>query len=136
MSIDILNLKHPKTNRNFHNSYIIIRIRYKKEISGILVDKEEDLDLYRQENIEKAFNRFTTRNSITRYNNKKKYFYLIKNNEYILLDKKILIKDLGLNSGDKVEVLTAEKSMETNGDFIYDIRKNPKQKFHIRKKIA
>ena len=123
-----------KSERKLTNVYIIVRIKYQKEISGIVCDKEDDFHLYRRETILQAFNRFTTKNNITLYNNKEKYFYLIRDDNNILIDKKANIMDLGINNNDTIEVLTAEKNLETNGDFIYTIKsskKNSKKFFLI-----
>ena len=44
-----------KSNRNIKNINLIVRIKYKKEISGIIYDKEDDLVLYQRETLEEAF---------------------------------------------------------------------------------
>ena len=111
------------SNRKFTNVYLIVRIRYLKEISGICYDKEDDWYLYRRETILDAFNRFTTKNDIKLYKKREIYFYLIRGRESIPIDKRKKIEDLAINSGDTIEILTSEKMLETNGVFIYTIKK-------------
>ena len=122
-----------RTHRKISNYHIIVRIKYQTKIANEIVDKEDDLCLYRTEKIEHAFNKYLTKNGITFYRNKIKSFYLIKNDEYILLDKKKEIQNLGLNTGDLIEVKKREETLEINTEVIYDIKtrrsiKNKKQK--------
>ena len=57
------------TRRNIINKYKIVRIRFQKSIDGNIIDAEDDLELYRRENMEEAFNRYTTKNGINIYFN-------------------------------------------------------------------
>ena len=107
-----------KSNRNIKNINLIVRIKYKKEISGIIYDKEDDLVLYQRETLEEAFKRYITKNDIRIYKNQLFDFYLIKGKKYVLLDKKIKIMELDLNSGDKIEVQSPNNNLETNSDII------------------
>ena len=122
------------TIRNIKNVKLIVRIKYKQEISGILCDKEDDLKLYQRETIQQAFNRYTTRNGISSPKNKTNNFYLIRGEEYRLIDKKKKIMELDLNSGDIIEVVSSDNILDTNGENVYTIKKlGKKNKINLLK---
>lgn len=110
------------SKRNIKNIYLILRIKYKNKIAGILVDKESDFILYRRENIEEAFNRFTTKNNINIYKNKELNFYIIRNGKSILIDNKQEIHKIHFEHDDVIQVVTTEKDLEENNDVIYNIK--------------
>ena len=97
------NLPTQTSKRNIKNVYLILRIKYKNKIAGILVDKESDFVLYRRENIEEAFNRFT-------------------NGKSILMDNKQEIQKMHFEHDDAIQVITADKNLEENNDVIYNIK--------------
>ena len=111
------------TIRNIKNVKLIVRIKYKQEISGILCDKEDDLKLYQRETIQQAFNRYTTRNGIRSLKNKTYNFFLIRGEEYRIIDKKKKIMELDLNSRDIIEIVFSNHILDTNGESIYTIKK-------------
>ena len=129
-----LNINEKLGTRNIKNINLIIRIKFKNNISGIIYDKEDDIVLYQRETIEQAFNRYVTKNGINIIKNKTNNFYLIRGENYILLDKNIKIMDLGINSGDKIEVKTSDDILETNAEFIYPIKKSNNKNDILEKK--
>ena len=122
-----LNFMENTTTRNIKNVNLIVRLKYKREISGIIYDKEDDMILYQRETIEQAFNRYITKNGINIAKSKSNNFYVIRGEKYILLDKKMKIMDLDINFGDKIEVISSKDILETNSDFVYSIRKSGKK---------
>ena len=119
-----LNIKENLGTRNIRNINLIVRIKFKNKISGIIYDKEDDIVLYQRETIEQAFNRYITKKGINTIKDKPNNFYLIRGKNYILLDKRAKIMDLGINFGDKIEVQTSDDILETNAEFIYQIKKS------------
>ena len=113
-----------KTKRNIKNIRLIVRILYKKEISGIMHETSDDMVLYQLETIAESFNRYTTKNNITLYNNKIKNFYLMKKGEFFLLDDKEQIMNLGLNSGDIIKIKFSDENLDNTQDFLYKIKKS------------
>ena len=73
--------------RNITNPYLIIRFKFKKMISDIIIDQEDDLVLYKRETIEDAFNRYLTIKDIKIYKNKTINFYVQRGEEYIKINK-------------------------------------------------
>ena len=92
-----------KKRRDIKNNRIIVRISYQTNVLGNMVDKEGDLDLYKKEDLESAYNRFQTRNNIKNANNNN-YFYVKSENRIKLLDKNQTVENLDLKSGDKILV--------------------------------
>ena len=123
-----LNFMESISTRNIKNVNLIVRIKYKREISGIIYDKEDDMILYQRETIEQAFNRYITKNGINILKSKINNFYIIRGEKYIPIDKRMKIMDLDINFGDKIEVISSKDILETNSDFIYSIRKSEKKK--------
>ena len=119
----IINMESNSTIRNIKNIKLIVRIKYKQEISGILYDKEDDINLYQRETIQQAFNRYTTKNGIRSLKNKTYNFFLIRGEEYRLIDKEKKIMELDLNFGDVIEVVFSDNILDTNGENIYTIKK-------------
>ena len=122
-----LNFMESISTRNIKNVNLIVRIKYKREISGIIYDKEDDMILYQRETIEQAFNRYITKNGINILKSKINNFYIIRGEKYIPIDKRMKIMDLDINFGDKIEVISSKDILETNSDFIYSIRKSEKK---------
>ena len=92
-----------KRKRDIKNNRIIVRISYQTNVLGNIIDKEGDIDLYKKEDLESAYNRFQTRNNIKNDNNNK-YFYVKTDNKIKLLDKNQTIENLDLKSGDRILV--------------------------------
>ena len=103
-----LNFMENTTTRNIKNVNLIVRLKYKREISGIIYDKEDDMILYQRETIEQAFNRYITKNGINIAKSKSNNFYVIRGEKYILLDKRMKIMDLDINFGDKIELISSK----------------------------
>ena len=101
------------TRRYIKNIYLKLRLKYQNNIDGMIVDKEDDFVLYRTENIEEAFKRFTTSKKIIIYTNKETKFYIIRVDKLIPINKNIEIQNLGLKPDDKILVITIEDKFET-----------------------
>ena len=87
-----------KDKRDITNKTIIVQI---SKIYGNKVDKNDNLRLYKRENLEQAFNRYKTRNNIY---NKSSFFYLDSESKRISLNKDTKIEELGLKTGDKIVI--------------------------------
>ena len=107
----------------FKINSLIVQFKFKNRIDNdIIIDKQDYLSLQPEDKLEQVFNRYLTKNGITFYRNKIKNFYLFKNNEYILLNKKLSIQELGLISGDVIEVRNRDETIQTNVDNVYSIK--------------
>ena len=98
-----------------------IKIIYKLNCISIT----ENLLLNIDSNLEKAFNDFRTRKNLKEAQNKQKecFFYLIRDNQKIALDKRKKIQELNLKEGDLIEITYNEnmpqKSRENNKNEVY-----------------
>ena len=90
------------TNASGIFNEITIKIRYKS--NGNIIT--ENLELYKENNLENSFSEFKRKKNITDINNeqKDKVFYLIKEAQKIELDKNKTIEELDLKEGDLIEV--------------------------------
>ena len=114
-------------SRNIKN-YNILRISYQKNILGNKIDKEDDLKINFKENLETAFNRFSTKRNILTTKQEFTYYYLVKDGKHIPLEGSQTMEKLKLKSGDKIkvtnEILFDKKENRdiTNGPKIHNIK--------------
>ena len=97
-------------NKNMEFNEINVKLQY--SFNNIIMT--DLMKLNKEESLENSYNTFQKTNKINIDKNKQKncLFYLLRENEKILLDKKVKVKQLDLKEGDLIFVLIPDKAKE------------------------
>ena len=106
-----LNIKENLGTRNIRNINLIVRIKFKNKISGIIYDKEDDIVLYQRETIEQAF----------KYDIQQGYLKAVTDSEVGDLEERVTILEEKIIDADEVEFYDSIDNFPTTGevDIIY-----------------